>query len=237
VAESATVIAALRYRTGVLIAADSQASDPAAQVRWPITKIKHIRSLPFAMGFSGSTGSGERIFTAMNAATIYPKQLQTRVGLQRVIDGVVKPEYKMASERAYPPRGFDRIAIWGLGAVCTGAEPGILEYEISGESCWHDFFHAIGSGARTAYAIFRTLGGRELSNLGEGTALDALLRIVRTAINVDMAGVSEPIHVWRVDCKSAIEIGEDEINAHLELVAEWEKRDRERLFAADRGEA
>jgi len=37
--ESTTIIAALKFEGGVVIAADSQASDPVAQVRWPVEKL------------------------------------------------------------------------------------------------------------------------------------------------------------------------------------------------------
>jgi ATP-dependent protease HslVU (ClpYQ) peptidase subunit len=235
VAASSTVIAALRHKAGVLIAADSQASDPAAEVRWAVTKCRRIGSVNLVIGFAGSLGSAERIFTALNAANLRPNQLDKQVRFQKALDAIVKPEYEAASQRAYPPRGWDKIAIWGLAATCVEAEPRILELEMSGDSCWHDYFHAIGSGASTAYAIWRTLGGRQLSELSERTALDALLRIIRTAIGVEMMGVAEPVRVWRVSCEAASEIGDDELNAHWQAVDEWEKRDRARLFDADGG--
>lgn len=233
---SGTVIAALRHRDGVLIGADSQASDPTAGVRWPCSKIRRLGSASMVMGFSGSMGSAERIFAALDAATITAKHLRDPVKLQRFIDRMVAPEYKDAQKRSFSPKGVPPIAIWGLGAVCAGGEPSILEYEVSGDSGWHDYFHAIGSGSQTAYAIYRTLGGKDLCGLSERTALAALLRIVRTSISVEVWGVSEPIHVWRVKCDSAVEIGEDELNAHWQTVDEWEQADRDRLFEADGGD-
>ncbi len=230
-AATGTVIVALRHREGVLIGADSQATDPHAQVRWPVTKLRRVGSLPFVIGFSGSMGSAERILDALDAAGIRPNQLDRKVRFQTYLDGLLKPEYAAAAGRAANP--YQPIPIWGLAAGCVEREARILEYEASGDSSWHDHFHAIGSGAATAYAGFRMLGGRDLCRLSERTALLALLRIIRTTIGVDMMGVSDPIRVWRVACSGASELPDDEVNVNLQAVAEWELREREALFAAD----
>jgi 20S proteasome alpha/beta subunit len=230
-AASGTVIAALRHRDGVLIGADSQASDPIALVRWAVTKLRRIGALPFVIGFSGSMGSAERIFDALDAAGIRPNQLDRKARFQTYLDGLLKPEYTAAAGRSANP--FQPIPIWGLAGACIEREARILEYEASGDSSWHEHFHAIGSGAPTAYATFRTLGGRDLCRLSERTALLALLRIIRTTIGVDVSGVSDPIHVWRVACTGASELPDDEVNVNLQAVAEWEQQERQALFAAD----
>ena len=198
-AASSTVIAALRHRDGVLIGADSQATDPNALVRWPVTKLRRIGNLNLVTGFSGSMGTAERVFDALADANLRPNQMDRKLRFQGVLDGLIKPEYASALARSLEPRS--PILIWGLAAACVEGETRILEYEASGDSSWHEYFHAIGSGAPTAYAAFRTLGGRELCRVTEGTALLALLRIIRTSIGTDMGGVSEPIHVWRVSAR------------------------------------
>jgi hypothetical protein len=176
-------------------------------------------------------GTAERIFDALGAANIRPNQLDRKARFQTFLDGIVKPEYTAAVARSLIPQ--QPIRIWGLAGACIEGEARILECEVSGDSCWHDYFHAIGSGAPTAYAAFRTLGGRDLCRLSEGTALLALLRIIRTTIAVDMMGVSEPLHVWRISCASTGEVSDAEINTNLQAVDEWEQREREALFAAD----
>ncbi len=176
-------------------------------------------------------GSAERIFDALDAAGIRPNQLDRKARFQTFMDGLLKPEYVAAAARTANP--YQPIPIWGLAGGCIERETRILEYEASGDSSWHEHFHAIGSGAATAYAAFRTLGGRDLCRLSERTALLALLRIIRTTIGVDMMGVSDPIHVWRVTCGSASELPDDEVNVNLQAVAQWELEERERLFAAD----
>lgn len=150
-AVSGTVIVALRCRDGALIGADSQATDLAARVRWAVTKLRQVAGHPLVIGFSGSMGSADRIWDALRASPIGWGNVRNRVDLQRELDKRFRPEYAAAQQRNHPLTPISEIAIWGLCIAYIDGEPRILEYETSGESCWHDFFHAIGSGSQTAY--------------------------------------------------------------------------------------
>lgn len=234
-AASGTVIAALSYDSGVLIGADSQATDQLVGVRWTVTKLRQIRDYPFVLGFSGSIGAADRILDGLATTNIDWNALRSRGDLQRVLDEIPIPEYKAASGRPSGlPQGLDEIAIHGLAAVTVESRHRILEYEMSGDSGWHDYFQAIGSGRSTAYAIYRALGGRQLAGLRQDKALLVLLRIIRTAISVEPAGVSEPIVVWRLDDGGCHRFSDDEVNAQLQAVDEFELEERSRLFATDR---
>ena len=81
--------------------------------------------------------------------------------------------------------------------------PHILECGLNGDIEFHQYFQAIGSGANTAHAIYRTLGGERLSTLDERKTLLVVLRILRTGVNVEMWGVSEPLSVWVVSHNNA----------------------------------
>ncbi len=116
-------------------------------------------------------------------------------------------------------------------------EPRILEFEINGDSSYHDYFHAIGSGANTAYAIYRTLGGRRLLNLDEARATMAILRILRTCVEVEMWGVSEPVDIWNVNAAGARRLNGDEVQVHLQAVDAWEEEERVFLFGPPSGAA
>ena len=106
----------------------------------------------------------------------------------------------------------------------------ILEHEISRDCCFHSHFHAIGSGAKTAYAIFRTLGGRELVGLREEKAILAALRILRTCVDVEVSGVSDPYHLWVVKNNEAFQISPDRIEAEMQYVDAWQRGDIDRFF-------
>jgi hypothetical protein len=206
-----------------------------AGVRWPVSKLHQAQTLPLVIGFAGSVGTADRLFAALATASFRGDMMDKRRKLQTWLDGLFRPEYVSASARSNPAPNVHGIGIWGLGAAQVKDRPGLLEYELSGDSCWHEHFHAIGSGAQTAYAVYRSLGGQELCKLGQRTALTALVRILRTCIGVEAFGVSEPIHIWRATERTATQIGDDELNTHGQLVNEWEKDDRERLFQADAG--
>jgi len=165
------------------------------------------------------------------AQHIWPNQLERKARFQSFLDGPIKPEIVSALARGL--LADHPVIVWALAAGCIEGEPRILEFEATGDSTFHLYFHAIGSGANTAYLVFRTLGGRDLSRLSEGKALSALLRIVRTSINVDVMGVSEPIRVWRIICSDASEMSADEVNANLQFASEWEQAERDRLFESD----
>ena len=230
---SSTVLVALKYRNGVLVGADSQASDAVAEVRWPVQKVRRVGSHPLLLGFSGSVGTSDRAFERLATAKFRPTTFEKRGRLQEFLDRELRPEYESAAKRQSPAPNAHRIGIWGIAAAWVEGQGEILEYELSGDSSWHEHFHAVGSGARTAYAVYRALGGKELCRLSERTALTAIVRVLQTAIAVDVAGVSEPIDVWRVNADGVKRLGEGEVNTHAQLVDEWERREREALFESD----
>lgn len=228
---STTIIAALKFQGGVVIAADSQASDTVARVRWPVEKLDCIGDHPLVVGFSGQMGMGQRVRSALEGITLHPTMFQRRDRIRDALDRCFIPVYKKIKEQNYPPTAsVPEISLWGLAAYWAEDAPHILEYEINGASMFHDCFHSIGSGSQTAYAIFRTLGGRRLVELDESKARLVMLRIIRTCVDVELWGVSEPLSVWTVTKTRAKRLSADELAPHLQLVDEWEKKERSLLF-------
>ena len=228
---SETVIAALKFKGGVIIGADSQASDPIAQVRWPLDKLSRVGQHACIIGFSGSVGRAQRAREQLSDAQIVPGAFRKSSTVRNIMDKTFAPIYQEIKERwGNPPSPIWNVALWGLIAYWAEGSPWILEYEISGESSYHDNFHVIGSGSSTAHAVYRTLGGARLCNLEEGKALGAMLRILRTSVDVDVSGVSDPYHVWVISESKARELQQEEINTHLQSVDEWIEDERRRLF-------
>ena len=234
-AASTTIIVALRYSEGVLICSDSQATDPVARVRWSTTKLAQIQSFPIVIGHSGSVGSAQRVVVALQALDMRPNTFDRTSRVQGSLDRVMTREYAAIRERNHPPPGshLGDIALWSLAAVWSEGAPRIIEYEVNGESSWHDNFHAIGSGASTAYAVYRTLGGASLCSLRERAAIAAALRILETVVAVDPAGVSGPFDVWRIRASGTRRLGDDEVNTHLQHVDDWLNREKEALNLFD----
>jgi len=231
-AQSATVIAALKFSDGVLIAADSQASDLAAQVRWPVGKVVRIGQHPLVVGFGGSMGMGDRAKKAIADLGLRPTTFKKCELIQAAIDRALEPIYEAIQTNNKPPApNVWAIGLTGLAVFWAGDAAHILEREINGDSCFHNCFHAIGSGSQTAYAVYRTLGGRRLVEVDERRALMALLRVLRTSVDVEVFGVSEPFSAFVVTAKGVHQLIQDELQPHLQAVGEWESDEQERFFA------
>jgi 20S proteasome alpha/beta subunit len=229
--ESTTVIAALKFEGGVVITADSQASDQAAQIRWPVEKLDCVRDYPCVVGFSGSVARAQQARSRLEATTLHQNMFQKRERIRDVVDRCLSPVYtkiKQANEGVRLP--IYKTALQGLIAYYAEEAPQILECGLNGDIEFHDYFQAIGSGANTAHAIYRTLGGKKLSGLSEYKALLVMLRILRTCVNVEMWGVSEPLSVWIISSNKAKKVSPDEIEANRQLIDQWEERDRDYLF-------
>jgi len=229
--ESTTVIAALKFEGGVVIAGDSQASDPVAEVRWPVEKLDCIGGHPCVLGFSGNIARAQQARSKLEAITLYPNMFKKRDRIRDAVDRCLSPVYqqiKQANDGVR--RDIYKTSLWGLLAYWAEEAPHILECGLNGDIEFHDYFQAIGSGAKTAHAIYRTLGGRRLSRLGEYKALLVMLRILRTCVNVELWGVSEPLSVWIVSYNNVRKVSPDEVEANRQLVDEWQERDRNYLF-------
>jgi len=230
---SQTLIAALKFQSGVIIAADTQASDIVAHVRWTCEKLDCIGSHPCVIGFSGSIGRAQRARESIEGTRLHANMFQRKQRIRDALDRCLRPIYREIREESVKGASFIlQQGLWGLATYWAENEAHILEFPLNGDSEFHPNFHAIGSGANTAHAIYRTLGGEQLSNLDERRALPAMLRILGTSIKVEQQGVSEPLTGWIVTQGRARNISEDEIETHLEFVHHWLARERLVLFGS-----
>ena len=232
-ASSTTIVAALKFQGGVVIGADSQASDIVGQVRWPVDKLDQLPGgHPCVLGVAGSTGRADQARHLLAAKPLFANQFKKRELVQGAIMSTLMPLFKDVKEgNPNPPTSaLWQITVAGLAAFSAADEPQILELEFNGDSCFHDYFHAIGSGTDTAYAIYNTLGGRRLAELDEPKALLAMIRIIRTCVNVEMWGVSEPLWFWVVRPDGTRRVSKDELQPHIQLVDRWEESERDAFF-------
>lgn len=223
-ATSETVIIALKYEGGAILAADSQATDDFAQVRWEVEKPFQIPSYPCVIAMSGSEGMSDRVKGDLLSRRWHWNTFDKRDRVRDALDGSFIKVYKTIEDRNR------KIPLWGLTVSSAEDSTHILEHELSGDCCFHPHFHAIGSGAPTAYAIYRTLGGRDLVKLGEQKAILAALRILRTCVGVERAGVSDSFHMWVVKGAIASHLTDDRIQAELQYVDEWEEQNKRAFF-------
>jgi len=228
---SQTLIAALKFQGGVIIAADTQASDIVAQVRWPCEKLDCIRTYPCVIGFSGGLGRGQRARAAIEGTPLHQNMFNRKEQIRNAWDRCLRPIYKEIREESVQGAPFYLTqGLWGLAAYWAEDDAHILEYPVNGDSEFCPDFRAIGSGANTAHAIYQTLGGNRLTVLDERRALPVMLRVLGTSIIVEQQGVSEPLTAWTVSNKGAKKISEDELETHKEFVHHWLERERSVLF-------
>lgn len=228
---SRTLIAALRFQGGAVIAADSQASDSAALVRWPIEKLERVGSHPCVVGLSGSVARGQAARSKLEALRLHTNTFDKWERVRNAVATCLSPIYreiKQANDTAQ--REIYQTALWGLLVYWAEGEPHILECGLNGDIEHHEHFHAIGSAAKTAYAVYRTLGGKRLCSLEERRALLVMLRILRTCVAVELFGVSEPLSAWVLSEGKATKVSPDVIQAKLQAVDEWEEKDRSALL-------
>jgi 20S proteasome alpha/beta subunit len=228
VSQSSTIVAALRFDTGVVIGADSQTSDLVGRVRWPSEKLGQIAETSLVVGFSGQVAPMEQMRAALRAKLRHSTTFKRQDRVIGLIDKALSPVYEELSQK-YPDIKWDgsiwKIGVTGLAAYWAEDEPRILEIEANGLLDPHRNFRAIGSGTSTAYAAWRALGAEQLSQLQEGTALQAMWRILRVCIETEVAGVSEPVVMWVIAKDKARKIQDSEMDSLREVA------DRDFLFS------
>lgn len=226
-ATSATVIIALRFATGIVLASDSQTSDLVHNVRWETTKAQQVGHHPLVVAFSGNTGVAGRARESIEQLNFRVNTFQKRERVRKMIDSALKEHYDWIAERMRPGTPFEQVigspTMTALVACFAEGDPQIIEFGQDGDSDFFEYFHAVGSGAATAHAVWRTLGGKRLRVLPEGKALHVALRIMRTAVAVEMKGVSEPFTVFVVSEESTHQVSPVEMDALLQGVETWEE--------------
>ena len=75
--------------------------------------------------------------------------------IRNAIEQCLKPEFQRISENPDVLKlPMWKITVNGLVVYWSENSPHIVEIEPNGELCFHEHFHAIGSGTQTAYAIW-----------------------------------------------------------------------------------
>ena len=146
--------------------------------------------------------------------------------LNRVLNNIhvaLQPVYEEQSKK-HPHAKLE--SIWksttvGLAVCWAEGEPHILEIEHNGEIDVHAHFRAVGSGAVSAYAVWKAFGAERLSQSSEGMALQIMWRILNLCIETEMIGVGEPVAMWAITENKTRQIQ----SAELDAIKQVEDRD------------
>ena len=192
-------------------------------------KLEQIGTWPLVIGFSGSSGLSKAARADITSFGWKQTTFRKTALVRRAVEGKVERQYAAIRATNTPDSPikifFGAGGLWGLASYWTDEGPTILELEASGGTDTHEFFHAVGSGAQTAYAVWRTIGGRELAKLDEGRALHVALRILDTSVAVEMSGVSDPFRIFVITPDGARRVSDPEVNALTEAMDEWRERE------------
>ena len=187
------------------------------------------------MAFSGSLGVSERARKSVEEKGFRSNTFHKRERVQKMIGSGLDEHYKWIGERMVKGSAFDQVIGYpkmsALAACFAEGEPQIIEFELSGDSYFHEYFHALGSGGKTSYAVWRTIGGKQLRALREDRAIHVALRILRTAVDLDLLGVSDPFTVFIVDKQGARKLSQTVVDAEMQAAQEWEQKQMQRLLS------
>lgn len=233
---------------GVIIAADSKSTETATNPN-PFMAQSYESKKLFSLGerivwgLAGSASVAQRVAAAFadevkSSSGAYlrdAKSVQVRcrsVACKAIKDELgtltIPPELAMRS--GTPPTNSVL-----LFAGAHDGKPWIGEMTWQGEWTSYDprGFHAIGSGAAVAYAMYAILEHHGFQKWPLSRARTAVYRIVDDSIRVSAGGLGPPIRMWVIGKDGANELTPGELSAERDAVELWEQRERECLTSEE----
>lgn len=233
-----TLVLAIGYTDGLVIAADSASTDADSGLKQSInSKVKQLGNHPILYGGSGDVGLLQKVDSALSQFSPKDKVVKTRRELRRL----VVPELMDAVRLhvPYPAQPYNDCPSATLLFVgFQDGKPWIVEIERNGGDTHYgaEFgnFAAIGSGKPLAQALFRPHLERDRDlELGKIFAL----RVAEDAIDLAMMGLARPVHVFTLDARGVItKLSDEELSKIRDSCDLWRALEREavgRLLARD----
>lgn len=230
-----TVVLALRCADGIVLASDSQITDPGRGVSYPAQKL-HPLGDHAAWGGSGSRAVLYDIEQLLNAE---PDAVVEAQDVGRALQARVLPIFKHHYENfiADVPETKPGAtpATYVLAAGYANGEPFIVDIDPHGLIGHHEEtgFQAVGSGAPMAQQAYALLASFQTSKRGVDYGVAAALRVL-DALDVSSPTVGGPMDICRITPDGAHHLSPDEIDQVRGQVAKWqelEQRAADELFA------
>ncbi len=226
-----TVVLALKCADGVVLASDSQVTDPARGLSYPAQKL-HPFGETAAWGGSGARavlleleGEFERGAAAVLGADNVGRELQERVvpllrhHYDRFIEHVPAQEQSGAT-----PATFVMVAGYARG------EPFIVDIDPHGlVGRYEDLgFHAIGSGSAMAQQAGALLAHFSMAERDVDHGVLAAVRVL-DALRLTAPSVGGPVDVYRMTPEGAHALSEKELDQVRKRVRRWAELENEAL--------
>ncbi|PRC41664.1 proteasome protein [Mycobacterium sp. ITM-2017-0098] len=225
-----TVVLALRCADGVVLASDSQITDPGRGLTYPAQKL-HTLGRHAAWGGSGSRAvlyDIEQIFTAEPDAVLEAKNVGH--ALQARILPVLKHHYENFIADVPGQKSGGTPATYVLAAGYVGDTPFIIDVDPNGLIGHHEEtgFQAVGSGAPMAQQAHALLSHFRMSERDVDYGVLAALRVL-DALDESSSSVGGPMDICRITPAGAEHLTEDEVEDVRRQVKRWIELEHEAL--------
>jgi proteasome beta subunit len=230
-----TVVLALRCEDGIVVASDSQITDPARGVSYPAQKL-HPLGKHAAWGGSGSRAvlyDIEKLFDSEPEAVVESRDVGR--ALQARVLPIFKHHYANFITDVPETKPGATPATYVLAAGYAGGEPFIVDLDPHGLIGHHEEtgFQAVGSGAPMAQQAYALLANFHMSQRGVDYGVVAALRVL-DALDATSPTVGPPMDICRITPEGAQHLTPDEVEDVRGLTVRWselEQRAIDELFS------
>ena len=229
-----TVVLALRCVDGLVMASDSQITDPVRGVSYPAQKL-HALGKNAAWGGSGSRAvlyDLEQIFGAEPDAIVESPDIGH--ALQQRVLPVLEHHYTNFIADVPGGKPGATPSTYLLAAGYAGEDPFIIDIDPHGLIGHHEEtgFQAVGSGSPMAQQAFALLAHFRMAERDVEYGVVAALRVL-DALDISSPSVGGPMDICRIRPDGAQHLDEDEVAHVRERVKKWiglEQRALDELF-------
>ncbi|ORB25549.1 proteasome protein [Mycolicibacterium parafortuitum] len=229
-----TVVLALRCANGVVLASDSQITDPGRGLTYPAQKL-HPLGAHAAWGGSGSRSvlhDVEQVFSAEPEAILQSENIGH--ALQTRVVPILKHHYDNFIADVPGQDTGGTPATYVLTAGYVGDEPFIVDVDPNGLIGHHveTGFQAIGSGAAMAQQAHALLAHFGMSKRDVEYGVVAALRVL-DALDASSPSVGGPMDICRITPDGATHLEPEEVDEVRRRVDRWvelEHRALDELF-------
>ncbi|GJF11763.1 hypothetical protein NGTWS1803_20570 [Mycolicibacterium cyprinidarum] len=230
-----TVVLALRCVDGLVLASDSQITEPGRGLTYPAQKLHSLGK----HGAWGGSGSRAALYDIRQMFDAEPEAILEAPDVGRAVQSrvlpILKHHYSTFIEDVPGETAGGTPATYVLVAGYTGDRPFIVEVDPHGLIGRHEEtgFHAIGSGAPMAQQAGALLAHFQMSERDVAYGVVAALRVL-DALDRTSPSVGPPMDICRITPEEARHLNEDEITDVYKMVSRWsdlEQRALDGLFA------
>jgi len=230
-----TVVLAIKCVNGIVMASDSQITDPGRGLSYPAQKL-HSLGDHAAWGGSGSRAvlyDIEQIFRDEADAVMESKNIGH--ALQAKALPVFKHHYDSFIEQVPGQEKAGTPATYLLAAGYADGEPFIIDLDPNGLIGHHEVtgFQAIGSGAPMAQQAHALLAHFRMTERDLDYGVVAALRVL-DALDASSPSVGGPMDICQLTADGAHHLSPDEVEAVRSQVNRWvdlEQQALDRLFS------